>query len=91
MTGMVHFRPEPFLGQRVWHRLMTYDNWEELDAGHPVARHVGPDAFDVAVAPLLVGVDRSVAAAFFDRPDVGPAIGSRFDRVGLAVDDVDPA
>src|SRR5437899_8067415 len=50
-----------------------------------------PDAFDVAVTPLLKGKGRGLSAAFFHGALVGAAGGMRFDFVGLAKDDVDAA
>ena len=44
MSGVVHFQNAFGVGQRTWTRLTLYDSWEDLD-GHPVARHLGPDAF----------------------------------------------
>jgi len=44
MNGVVHFQDAFGVGQRTWTRLTAYDSWAELD-GHPVARHLGPEAF----------------------------------------------
>ena len=44
MNGVLHFQNAFGVGQRTWTRLTFYDSWAELE-GHPVARHVGSDAF----------------------------------------------
>ena len=44
MNGVIHFQNAFGVGQRTWTRLTLYDSWTDLE-GHPVRRHVGPEAF----------------------------------------------
>lgn len=44
MNGVIHFQNAFGVGQPTWTRLTFYDTWADLE-GHPVRRHVGPEAF----------------------------------------------
>jgi hypothetical protein len=50
MNGVFHFQAAPGVGQGMWHRMELRDTWADFDGGHPVARHVGQQAFGEILA-----------------------------------------